>query len=74
MNYFLECYVSKLILSTVEREFKRDIFKKVVTKMVNKEGNNLKRRYITLLNYFLEEIEERGKVYEYVQLLLFMIH
>jgi len=53
MNYFLECYVSELLVEDFKVEFKRDVFKALTAKMEHEEGANLKKRYITLLNYFL---------------------
>ena len=58
MNYFLECYVSELLVADFKVEFKRDVFKNLTAKMENEEGNNLKKRYITLLNYFLQALDD----------------
>lgn len=74
MNYFLECYVSELLVIEYKVEFKRDVFKHMTAKMEREEGSQLKKRYITLLNYFLEAVENNKKVSGYVELLLKIIH
>lgn len=38
MNYFLECYVSELLVSEFQVEFKRDVFKQLTSKMEREEG------------------------------------
>lgn len=70
MNYFMECYVSELLLNEYNAEFKRDVFKSVLAKMEKNEGTNLKKRYITIINYYLEDIEKNNKIGAYVELLL----
>ncbi|EAR84384.1 hypothetical protein TTHERM_00703760 (macronuclear) [Tetrahymena thermophila SB210] len=74
MNYFLECYVSELLVGDFQVEFKRDVFKQLTSKMEREEGSQLKKRYITLLNYFLESLQEKRKISGYVELLLNIIH
>ncbi|KAL4437637.1 hypothetical protein ABPG74_017875 [Tetrahymena malaccensis] len=74
MNYFLECYVSELLVGDFQVEFKRDVFKQLTSKMEREEGAQLKKRYITLLNYFLESLQEKRKISGYVELLLNIIH
>lgn len=73
MNYFMECYVSELLINEYNAEFKRDIFKILISKMEKQEGSCLKKRYITILNYYLDEIECHNKVGNYVELLLNVI-
>ena len=73
MNYFLECYVSELLVDDFKVEFKRDVFKALTAKMEQEEGANLKKRYITLLNYFLESLDSHHKINGYVNLLLNLI-
>lgn len=73
MNYFLECYVSELLVADFGVEFKRDVFKLLTATMETTEGNHLKKRYITLLNYFLEALQKHGKIADYISLLLSIV-
>ncbi|KAL4499894.1 hypothetical protein ABPG72_015243 [Tetrahymena utriculariae] len=68
MNYYLESYISPLLIQHMGLMYKREVFRKM-KELAEKQMVEKQKKYIVLMNLFCQKIEQSQKTKEYINIL-----
>ncbi|KAL4472528.1 hypothetical protein ABPG74_018477 [Tetrahymena malaccensis] len=68
MNYYLESYISPLLIQHMGLMYKREVFRKM-KELAEKQMVEKQKKYIVLMNLFCQKIEQSQQTKEYVNIL-----
>ncbi|EAR97703.1 hypothetical protein TTHERM_00621230 (macronuclear) [Tetrahymena thermophila SB210] len=68
MNYYLESYISPLLIQHMGLLYKREVFRKM-KELAEKQMVEKQKKYIVLMNLFCQKIEQSQQTKEYVNIL-----